>query len=403
MSILSGLNLDRPQCELGLHGIDVALSSELPAFVDYVRIAMEPQLGAQIASEVGSETCSETGSETGSEQGGFSVRAHLQWVEGPAPRSLPEAFGTSEWDRRPDRDLYISGDTAYWLRIDDFPDLQLALRWDGSTFEVLGRYYFTLARSRGMDKFQRLRFARDLPRLRARRFSTLLYYLVYHPILWLLSRERGWHALHGGAVADEGRALVLAGMPGCGKSTLAVTMLGRPGWSMLSDNIVLYNAYRVLALPEVLLLDARSRERAGAGMAGLTATGERRVFERAMHSVRRNAGSSRRYRRRSSTWSGGAATFDRRAGTGSRGATLGGGQHAGEGSAPRGDQLGGARHPDRRVGPPDAAGDLAELLSRTPCFGLTVAQGANSEDVLRDFYRSGPRGPHNPVSRPYSE
>jgi hypothetical protein len=117
--------------------------------------------------------------------------------------------------------------------------------------------------------------------LRARRYSTLLYYLVYHPILWHLSRFRGWHVLHGSAVTTSDRhAAVFAGMPGCGKSTLSVAMLADGDRNMLSDNLVLFDDSRVRACPEVLLLDAGSLQRVGGAAKRLVSTGERRVYER---------------------------------------------------------------------------------------------------------------------------
>ncbi|MFP6610536.1 MAG: hypothetical protein VCB80_10220, partial [Deltaproteobacteria bacterium] len=53
-----------------------------------------------------------------------------------------------------------------------------------------------------------------------------------------------------------------------------------PGWKMLSDNLLLFNASSVMACPELLLLDPGSIARAGQGAARLTPTGESRVFGR---------------------------------------------------------------------------------------------------------------------------
>lgn len=248
------------QVSLTLHGVSLGLTSELVAFCRYVEATMRPFL---------------------SDRGGESVRidSKLEWVEGAPPRDLERAFGARSWDRRPDRDLYLAGTTAYWLRIDDFEDLQLALTWESGRLNVRGRYYFRLGRGRG-EAVRKLLYRGRMEQLRARRFSTLLYYLVYHPILWLLSREHGWHLLHGGAVASPHGAALFGGMPGCGKSTLAVAMTADPQWRLLSDNLVLHGADRVLACPELLLLDARSLARVGAAAGRLQSTGERRVYER---------------------------------------------------------------------------------------------------------------------------
>jgi hypothetical protein len=250
---------------LELHGVRVRISSELPAFLDYVRVALEPY---EVADE-----------------GRFDILSTLEWRDGRPGRTPEAAFGTTAWERRPDRDLYVSGPSAQWLRIDDFTDLEMELSIRDETVQLRGRYHFHLGAGPRGEWMQRLRHRRRLDALRGRRFSTLLYYLFYHPLLWWLSRAAGWHVLHGGAVATPLGAIVLAGMPGCGKSTLAVAMLADPAFRMLSDNLVLHDGERALACPELVLLDAKSRDIAGAGAGRLVATGERRVFARDAHRV----------------------------------------------------------------------------------------------------------------------
>jgi len=245
---------------LTLHGVSLGLTSGLDDFARYVEETMRPFL-------------------TDVHAGPARVDSRLEWVEGAPRRDLEGAFGVRAYDRRPDRDLYLDGTTAYWLRIDDFEDLQLAASWESGRLSLRGRYHFRLGRGRG-EWARKLVYRHRLDALRARRFSTLLYYLVYHPLLWILSRERGWHLLHGGAVTSRQGAVLFGGMPGCGKSTLAVAMTADPEWHMLSDNLVLHDAQRLLACPELLLLDAVSRERVGPAMTRLKRTGERRVYER---------------------------------------------------------------------------------------------------------------------------
>lgn len=249
-----------------LHGVRVRIESELPAFLDYVRVALEPYLV--------------------DDKGQFEIRSKLEWRDGVPPRKSGQeavAAGGFEpliWTRRPDRDLYIGQAGAQWLRIDDFPDLQMQLAMKGESVEIAGRYFFHVASGGAVESLQRLRHRAQLDELRGRRFSTLLYYLFYHPLLWWLSRGAGWQVLHGGAIATPAGAVVLAGMPGCGKSTLSVAMLADERHRMLSDNLVLHDGRNVMACPELLLLDETSRRLAGAGAARLVATGERRVYAR---------------------------------------------------------------------------------------------------------------------------
>ncbi|MFN2427157.1 MAG: hypothetical protein ABR587_12005 [Candidatus Binatia bacterium] len=251
-----------------MHGVRVRLESELPAFLDYAKAALEPWLTA--------------------ESGRFDIRSRLQWRDGLPPRRVGKdgketgegGFEQLLWTRRPDRDLYLSEKGAQWLRIDDFPDLQMQLAMREESVELTGRYFFHLAGGGSAESLQRLRHRSQLETLRGRRFSTLLYYLFYHPLLWWLSRGAGWQVLHGAGIATPIGAIVLAGMPGCGKSTLSVAMLADPRHRMLSDNLVLHDGANVMACPELLLLDENSRRLAGAGADKLVATGEKRVFAR---------------------------------------------------------------------------------------------------------------------------
>ncbi len=246
---------------VSLHGVRLLLESDSAEFVDYVASVMSPYVVSDSAPP--------------------AIRSRLLWVDSPPQDSLEETFSVSQWDRRPDRDLYIVGDNAaYWLRIDDFADLKLAVESRPGELGVTGHYHFQVGRNRRTEALQRLRYRNRMVELRARRFSTILYYMVYHPILWWLSRYQAWHVLHGGAVSDGRRTVLFTGMPGCGKSTLVVAMLSAEPWAMLSDNLVLHDGKRVRACPEVLLLDPRSLARVGPAAKRLMPTGESRVFGR---------------------------------------------------------------------------------------------------------------------------
>jgi hypothetical protein len=251
-----------------LHGVRVRLESELPAFAEYVRAALEPW--------------------TVSDDGRFDIRSRLEWREGLPPAKAAKGGGGFDkmvWTRRPDRDLLVGNAGAQWLRIDDFPDLQMQLAMKNEGLEIGGRYFFHLAQGTGAESLQRLRHRGHLDELRSKRFSTLLYYHVYHPLLWWLSRGAGWQLIHGGAIATPKGAIVLAGMPGCGKSTLSVALLADPRHRMLSDNLVMHDGVNAIAVPELLLLDETSRRLAGAGADRLIPTGEKRVFSRDAYGI----------------------------------------------------------------------------------------------------------------------
>ncbi len=246
---------------LRMWGLTLALESQLGSFAHYVRAAMSYFLCDPVESP--------------------DFRSKLEWVDGPPAASVDQAFPNAQWQQRPDRDLYLGNASAYWLRIDDFRDLHLSFALEKSSLTLCARYYFRIGNQGRLEALRRLRYRGPaLEALRARSFSTLLYYLVYHPLLWHLSRKRNWHLLHGAAVASSQGALLLSGMPGCGKSTLSVALLADPRLRMLSDNLVLHDGRHVMACPELLLLDPASMKSVGKGAERLEAVGERRVFGR---------------------------------------------------------------------------------------------------------------------------
>jgi len=101
-------------------------------------------------------------------------------------------------------------------------------------------------------------------------YETLAAYAVVYPAL-LAGELRGRYALHASAVARGGRALILLGLPGAGKSTLSVALQSE-GFELLSDNLVAVGSKGVWSIPEPTKLDVRSRRLVGGGEGGLVAT-----------------------------------------------------------------------------------------------------------------------------------
>ena len=88
--------------------------------------------------------------------------------------------------------------------------------------------------------------------------ESLIWYAVLYPGL-LASEWRGRYPLHASAVVKDGRAIVLFGLPGAGKSTVAAALRGS-GFALLSDNLVTVGPKGIWPVPEPIKLDARSRE-----------------------------------------------------------------------------------------------------------------------------------------------
>jgi hypothetical protein len=110
------------------------------------------------------------------------------------------------------------------------------------------------------DAFARMRYLRPGRRAKKthRTFFKLMYYAVYYPMIWRLETARGWELLHASAVEKDGRAIILSGLGGVGKSTLALSLLADTSFRFVSDNLILHDGARIYALPEPIRLDASS-------------------------------------------------------------------------------------------------------------------------------------------------
>jgi len=188
------------------------------------------------------------------------VTATLRWHEGIPPRERLAAYPELTGLRRLDRDLYAGDGCLAWFRVDDLPGLLLRFAWDGARLEVKGDYYHWLSRDPLRDRIKRLVYRRRLPALRLRRFTTLLYYLVYYPCFWWLEQQQGLHPIHAAAAEVKEGVIVLAGPSGVGKSTLATALAALPGAKLLSDTFVLQRGTTVLPVREPLLLSGWSRD-----------------------------------------------------------------------------------------------------------------------------------------------
>ena len=91
-------------------------------------------------------------------------------------------------------------------------------------------------------------------------YFELMYNLVYYPVFWRL-RKRSIFLMHGGGVAIDGAGVVIVGAQGTGKSTLIAQLLARPGSAFISDNLILFDPWRVYSCHEPLRIDMRMLSR----------------------------------------------------------------------------------------------------------------------------------------------
>lgn len=97
------------------------------------------------------------------------------------------------------------------------------------------------------------------PHYLERRLFVLTHWLVFHPVSWYLEHFRGLLLLHASAVELHGRAIVVAGVGGVGKTTTSVGLMARRA-RLISENLVYFDACNVYSCYEPLRLDDRSVE-----------------------------------------------------------------------------------------------------------------------------------------------
>ncbi|MCR4407755.1 MAG: hypothetical protein NUW24_12685 [Anaerolineae bacterium] len=207
---------------LRLHGVGLELRSENPRFLSYARHYLRDLVVPAVNQA--------------------HVKVHLGWGRPIAPATA-ERLG---------RRLLLDGPRIVQGEVLALPGLQLgaALTSDGLIIEA--GYRFPSYRSR-------LGYILQGRAGEARLFVTLIYFLVYFPLFWYLERERGWYLLHAAAVAHPRGGILLAGLPGVGKSTFTLALLADPTARLVSDNLVFYDGEQVYAFPEPIHLDRRSR------------------------------------------------------------------------------------------------------------------------------------------------
>jgi hypothetical protein len=190
----------------------------------------------------------------------LQIHASWRWGKPVRPpldaRSHLEKLGRGLLLSRAEKDD-VAGPRALWSRIPGFPELNMAFELEGRIdcrLQVEARCVYE---PRGVGrKLEYLRPGRA-DRKRNRLFFKLMYFMVYYPMAWQLERTRGWGLLHASAVAmPSGKAVLLSGLGGVGKSTLGLSLLARPGARLLSDNLIFHDEERIYSCPEPVRLDA---------------------------------------------------------------------------------------------------------------------------------------------------
>lgn len=180
----------------------------------------------------------------------------MDWTWG----ALPPRGGGPEGQRL-GRYLREEGGRVRWSRVTGFEGLVMEAGWDPDA----GAGTVAVRAASGYvprDPLARIRYLQPARRDKKthRTLFKMLYYALYFPLAWHLECSRGWEILHASAVEKDGKALLLAGHGGAGKSTLALSMMADPAVRFISDNLVLHDGASIHALPEPVRLDGSSLE-----------------------------------------------------------------------------------------------------------------------------------------------
>ena len=212
-----------------LHGTWLSLESNNDTFLAYI----QEQLSAWLSPKVESP----------------DIEIQLHWG-----RELIPAHVTLGSYRRLGRRLLMGDDEIIQPEFVNLPGLQLhtTLARTGLSIEAAFRVPSGI-RSRLLPMFM------SKPN-QERIYATLVYYLIYFPLLWHIERTRQWYPLHASAVSWPQGAVILTGLGGVGKSTLTLAFLSDSSAHLLSENLILHDENLVYAFPEPIHLDNRSRK-----------------------------------------------------------------------------------------------------------------------------------------------
>src|SRR5262245_43966413 len=220
-----------------LHGLSVSIQAPDADLSDFVKAHFDAVRGASADADL-------------------SVKAIWRWG-GREPAEADRKNGARV--ERLGRGLTLSrgagqsGDllAALWTRVPDFPELTLKFELEGEAsmrLRVEARCFYE---PKGVGR--RIGYLRQerVDRKRNGLLFKLMYFMIYYPMAWQLERTRGWGLLHASAVTmPSGRAVLLSGMGGVGKSTLGLSLLSHPGVKLLSDNLIFHDEERIYSCPE---------------------------------------------------------------------------------------------------------------------------------------------------------
>jgi len=83
-------------------------------------------------------------------------------------------------------------------------------------------------------------------------FFSVTYPILYYPVFWYQEYFLHTHMLHGSAVELHGKGVVICGLEGIGKTSLALSLLKEQNSHFLSDNLIFYDNERIYPCYELI-------------------------------------------------------------------------------------------------------------------------------------------------------
>ena len=87
-------------------------------------------------------------------------------------------------------------------------------------------------------------------------YQIILRLSLYAPLFYLFEQYKGYFVMHAAGVSGNKRNIILSGLNGIGKTTLALAFAAR-GYRFLGDNYLLYDANTVYAFPESIRVSSK--------------------------------------------------------------------------------------------------------------------------------------------------
>jgi hypothetical protein len=217
------------ELNLNIHGVAARCASDDPKQLDFARRNLGP-----FACDPG--------------QGQASVEGTYSLPDGRWDVQAMAAQGGAT--RRVGNGLFVGPNLAYWT---DAGQYLYALEYRDD--RIKASVFVNRSKNRSMRSIGRAVLRPESHRRLAGILRTQAMRLLIHfPVFSLLERDQGISVIHGAAVARDGRAVVLSGLDGVGKSTLAQYLCRQRGFSLLSDNFLLTDGKQIFAFPEMTRL-----------------------------------------------------------------------------------------------------------------------------------------------------